>query len=92
MKDSTQYFWFYFGALSLTVALFWLMLRFRPQNEWWSLLFLLPDALAWAGWRVRRAIPRENRFRSSRLLYLDRVMEGLPVVLLLAALFSPLFG
>lgn len=91
MKDSTKYFWLYLGAVALAVALFWLMIRFRLKNKWWSLLFLLPDALAWAGWRVRRIVPREERFHCSDQLYLNRFMEGLPILFLLAALFPLLF-
>ena len=94
MKKSTVYFWLYTGAMGLAVGLFWVCVHFQLTNKWWTLLFLLPDALAWAGWRVRREVPEGERFRVSRELRprANMLMESIPLLFPLGILMTLLFG
>lgn len=94
MRGATKYFWLYTGAMGLTVLLFWTCIHFRLTGKWWALLFLLPDALAWAGWRVRREVPEEERFRGAReyRVQANMLMESFPLLPLLGILLALLFG
>lgn len=94
MKRATTYFWLYTSAIGLASILFWACVYFRLTSRWWALLFLLPDTLAWAGWRVRREVPEGERFRVPREFRsrVNMMMESIPRLLLLGILVALLFG